>query len=149
MNDDVQRGWRLFTVEEATELLSEVEPALRRMRAAADELREVIRRRAELTPAMRANGSGMEALRLEAAQERLRQTLQETVDRIAALGVVVKDIEEGIVDFPSWQEGRVVFLCYRQGEDALRFWHELDEGFAGRQPIDFTGEAEDDSTEAE
>jgi hypothetical protein len=51
------------------------------------------------------------------------------------MGVELKDIEEGLVDFRSMRDGRIVYLCWRQGEDTIAFWHELDAGFAGRQPL--------------
>jgi len=55
---------------------------------------------------------------------------------LAALGVEVKDYVQGLVDFPAERDGRVVCLCWRLGEPAVEFWHEVDAGFAGRQPLD-------------
>ncbi len=55
---------------------------------------------------------------------------------LAALGVEFKDYVQGLVDFPAQHEGRTVFLCWRLGEPAVHYWHEVDAGFAGRQPID-------------
>jgi len=57
------------------------------------------------------------------------------LEEIQDLGVVVKDLDTGLVDFPSVREGRDVLLCWRLGEDEVAFWHGYDDGFAGRQPI--------------
>jgi hypothetical protein len=50
-------------------------------------------------------------------------------------GVLLKGIDEGLLDFPSERDGRVVYLCWRMGEDTISFWHEVDTGFSGRQPL--------------
>jgi len=60
------------------------------------------------------------------------ETLMEEMD---SLGVQLKGIEEGLVDFPSEREGRVVLLCWRMGEETIAWWHEEDTGFAGRRPL--------------
>ena len=57
------------------------------------------------------------------------------IKAIVELGVALKDIEQGLIDFPTERDGRIVYLCWRQGEDEIRFWHELDTGFAGRRPL--------------
>jgi hypothetical protein len=54
---------------------------------------------------------------------------------LAALGVVVKDLDAGLVDFPAERDGRAVFLCWQLGEDEVAFWHGVEEGFAGRKPL--------------
>jgi hypothetical protein len=55
--------------------------------------------------------------------------------QVQELGVEVKGIEQGLVDFPSLREGRLVYLCWQAGEDRVMYWHDLDAGFAGRQPL--------------
>jgi len=67
--------------------------------------------------------------------ERMLAEVQERLKAIAALGGVVKDLGQGLVDFPHLREGREVNLCWKYGEDAIRFWHGMDEGFAGRKPL--------------
>ena len=66
----------------------------------------------------------------------LASAIENVVERIHATGCVVKDIEIGLLDFPSRINGQEVFLCWRLGEDRIRFYHGMDEGFAGRKPID-------------
>jgi hypothetical protein len=63
--------------------------------------------------------------------------LQDLVDRLIALGLQVKDVEAGLVDFPALRDGEEVLLCWRVGEAAVEWWHGHDEGFAGRRPIDW------------
>lgn len=66
---------------------------------------------------------------------RLTGELQEGLGEILELGAVPKDLEMGLVDFPAQLDGREVNLCWRFGEQRIRFWHGLDEGFAGRKPL--------------
>jgi hypothetical protein len=67
--------------------------------------------------------------------EHLTAGMQERLQRIAGLGGVPKDLTTGLVDFPHLRDGREVNLCWRHGEQEVRFWHGLDEGFAGRKPL--------------
>lgn len=66
--------------------------------------------------------------------------LESCVEELAGIGVQVKDAETGLVDFPALRHGEEVLLCWLAGEDAVEWWHDLESGFAGRQPIDW-GEA--------
>jgi hypothetical protein len=61
--------------------------------------------------------------------------LDELVHQIQASGVLLKDINMGLLDFPSLHEGREVYLCWRYGEDSVQYWHDLDTGYAGRQKL--------------
>jgi hypothetical protein len=54
------------------------------------------------------------------------------------MGVHIKDIDRGLCDFPYMRNGRVVYLCWQLGEDAIAFWHDIEAGFAGREPLDET-----------
>jgi hypothetical protein len=57
------------------------------------------------------------------------------LQRFNEWGIELKGLEEGLVDFPSDRDGRTVYLCWKQGEDSIQWWHDLDTGFAGRQPL--------------
>ena len=131
-----RRRPRLFTVAEANALLPDLEPTLRALQTQKGELDRGRQRLAELTPRMRGNGHGAEAATLEHRMTELAAALAEGIKRISALGIDIKDLDQGLIDFPSLRGGRVVYLCWRLGEDRLAFWHELDAGFAGRQPLD-------------
>ena len=73
----------------------------------------------------------------QARQEYVALTdhLAELKEELETIGCELKDFRMGLVDFPSWRDGREVCLCWRHGEDRVTHWHELDVGFAGRQPI--------------
>lgn len=57
------------------------------------------------------------------------------LDKILATGAVVKDLQRGLIDFPHLSEGKEIFLCWQTGEKQVKFWHDLESGFAGRQPL--------------
>lgn len=76
-----------------------------------------------------------EAERLQREVEAAAKEIEGFVGELTALGVECKSLEIGLVDFPAEREGRVVHLCWRAGEDAVTHWHEVDAGFAGRQPL--------------
>ena len=67
---------------------------------------------------------------------RLVTQVKDALDRIHATGCVVKDLDSGLVDFPAVLKNEEVYLCWRLGEDRIRFYHRQDEGFSGRKPID-------------
>lgn len=128
--------FRLFTVAEANDLLPVVSPKLIDLRDAKQRLDQAQQELARYTPAMRSNGYGVATLALERAIAELIANLSEWLHEITSLGIEVKDIDQGLIDFPSLRAGRVVYLCWRIGEGKIiRFWHELDAGFAGREPI--------------
>ena len=59
-------------------------------------------------------------------------------DELTQVGVLLKDYNRGLIDFPCWMDGREVYLCWHQGEDEVAWWHEIEAGFAGRQKISLT-----------
>lgn len=72
----------------------------------------------------------------EAARRAVARQLALRVERIQQMGIVVRDVQSGLIDFPSVRDDRVVQLCWRRGEPLeLRWWHEVEAGFAGRQPL--------------
>jgi hypothetical protein len=76
-----------------------------------------------------------ESARIRSQMEFLLQAVQEDVGLIGGLGGVVKDLGEGLVDFPGRMEGQDVWLCWKRGEKQVHFWHALDAGFAQRQTL--------------
>ena len=73
-------------------------------------------------------------LRIE--RNRLQETVETALDRIQSTGCVVKDLDIGLLDFPARIDNEDVYLCWKLGEDRIRFYHRQDEGFAGRKPLD-------------
>jgi hypothetical protein len=86
---------------------------------------------------LKGNGHGL-AVQLGEKHEALREvgrTIATTVQRVQDLGVEVKDLDSGLVDFRSLRDGREIYLCWRVGETAIGWWHTIESGFAGRQPL--------------
>ncbi len=125
-----------FTVEEARALVPQLRELLETMRVEKEELDEKSRALHELAPAMNGNGHAAVSAGLEQQMKRLIDAIQEKIDRINRLGVEIKDIDRGLVDFPSLRDGRVVYLCWLVSEPTVSFWHEIETGFLGRQPLD-------------
>jgi hypothetical protein len=131
-----------FTVAEARETLARVRPLAERM---VEAYRELARSREALGEARRVsagNGTGTDAGRvgpLEDAARAAADRLEAYAAGLAELGVQVKDLELGLVDFPARHphSGETVLLCWLVGEQDIAFWHGLEEGFAGRKPLPF------------
>lgn len=126
---------KLFRLEEANELIPTVRPIVA---AIARHYAAVHARRAEASSAAEAasvaGGGGLAGGGHEFCQSLLG--LVERTTQLEALGVQLKDYARGLIDFPSLRDGRVVLLCWLLGEgDRIDWWHEMDAGFAGRQPI--------------
>jgi hypothetical protein len=122
-------GERLFTVEEANATLERLRVSLDRIR----EARQVVLRSGERVRGSAAgNGGGKEG---EAYWNALR-TLRVEMEGLAADGIVLRDAESGLVDFPAEREGRVIQLCWRLGEKRVAYWHEIDAGFGNRKPLE-------------
>lgn len=123
---------RYFTLDEARATLPQVKVLMEQVQAAR---REILRLRPEALPVIeKAAQNGGNKLMGELAVHAMR--LETGVKGIQALGVTIKDIDAGLVDFIGVRNGREVYLCWRYGEAELGFWHEINAGFAGRRPLD-------------
>ena len=129
---------KLFTVEEANAAL----PLVRSITADLVQLsREVIERRerlALLSAGRTGNSADLYSEELTQIEEELEKDsaqLQEYIEELRALGVEPKSGPEGLIDFPSMMDDRLVFLCWKLGEPELMFWHELEAGYRGRQSL--------------
>jgi hypothetical protein len=121
---------RHFTAEQATEALQHVKPLLQKLRDARDLLTDE-QAHEVLSDAAPSNGGGDAGTQVGQAfleVRRLLLTLQEA-------GIVVRDIERGLIDFPALIDDREVYLCWELGEDEVAWWHELDAGYRGRQSL--------------
>jgi hypothetical protein len=126
----------LFTVAEANALLPEIVPLLMEMRSRKVELDTALAALEQLMPAMRLNGHATEARALEARIHDLSTELAAGVDHLRDQGIEIKSIDHGLIDFPCLRGDRVIYLCWRLGEGpTIRYWHEIDAGFAGRQKL--------------
>jgi hypothetical protein len=122
---------RLFTVEEANALLPMLREILDDIALHRDALREKAPHMEPILKAAMANGGG----RVGSEYGVEAYYLYLAVERIGQLGVVLKDLDMGLLDFPHEREGRVVFLCWHPPEERVAYWHDLDAGYAGRQPL--------------
>jgi hypothetical protein len=122
---------RHYTLEQATAALPWVRERLERLREAHALLNEKEARDA-LSDAAPGNGGGEPGQVVSEGFLALRAALIE----LQEMEIVLRDLERGLVDFPSLREGREVYLCWvEQEEDEIAYWHELETGYAGRQPL--------------
>jgi hypothetical protein len=131
---------RVFTPDEANSALAEVRPVAERLVAVRQRMRELEHAQGDLVTAIGGNGGGYAATDLNAAQSELAgllEAMHACVERLEDLGVTVKDLDLGLLDFPGERDGVRVLLCWHVGEDAVEYWHGLEEGYAGRKPIDW------------
>ncbi len=128
----VSMNAKVYTVAEARAIMPEVKRLMGMAQAARD---EILRLRPEAWPVLRkAAGNGGSPSTNDLFQEFVK--LESGIKGIMALGILVKDMDEGLVDILSERQGRKVYLCWRHGEADLLYWHELNGGFGGRQLID-------------
>jgi len=129
-----------FTLAEAEGLIPRVEPLLR---TAIETKAEYGRAESEFQK-LRARASAMGGVvldreRIRAVRERREQAaahLREVIEEVTGTGCLVKDLDTGLIDFPTLFRGTEVYLCWRLGEPGIGFWHGVEEGFRGRKPID-------------
>jgi hypothetical protein len=129
---------RHFTPDEANIALAEVRPLVERMVEQRREHLAALTRQEELEGHIRGNGGGIppaELAETAAEVERVARELAKTIDEIVSHGAEVKDLDEGLIDFPALRHGETVLLCWKLGEDQIRYWHRIEDGFAGRQEL--------------
>ncbi|MFN2612771.1 MAG: DUF2203 domain-containing protein [Solirubrobacterales bacterium] len=122
---------RHYTREEANALLPQVEPLLHKLREAKDRLTDEQAHEA-LSEAAPTNGGGEPGIQVGEGFLELRSLL----GALQEAGIVVRDVDRGLIDFPSLRDGREIYLCWELGEDGVDYWHDLEEGFGGREPLD-------------
>lgn len=131
---------RYFSLEQAERVLPKVETAVRTaigLKAEYQQAEESLRdlsRRVMMSGGMAVNRES--ALLLRKTRDNSAERLKEAMEEIAQYGCQVKDLDIGLLDFPTLYRGREVLLCWRLGERRIEYWHGLEEGFRGRKPID-------------
>jgi hypothetical protein len=123
---------RYYTLAEARAALPKVKQLMAMVQQARQ---EILRLRPEVWPVLRKaslNGGSRESGELLLHYQRL----EAGVKGILNMGIEVKDVDEGLVDFLGKRNGREIYLCWKHGEDNIEYWHDLNTGFAGRHPID-------------
>jgi hypothetical protein len=131
---------KLFSLRDAERLRVQLEPILIEAIEARRRLADLEEQLAQLAERVQQSGGLMvpheKAANQRVERNRLAESIQSALDRIHSTGCVVKDLEVGLLDFPARINGESVYLCWKLGEDRIRFYHNQDEGFAGRKPID-------------
>ncbi len=129
---------RYYTHEEAEAALPWVRDAIDSMRVATLELLDARTKLSALLEAIRSNGGSTHdqevhdlRSRVEKSTEALRLPLEEFENR----GIIIRDLQRGLIDFLALRDGREVYLCWLYGEERIEYWHDLDTGFAGREPL--------------
>jgi hypothetical protein len=131
-NDELLQ-MKLFTLEEANALLPTVRNVLVQIQRAHKKLSQFQEQAKKAADNAEAGGGGVNDGPLYA---QLLINLTSLMANLDSMGVQLKDLERGLVDFPSLRDGRVVLLCWQVGEgDELEWWHDVDAGFAGRTPL--------------
>lgn len=131
MAEGNQQLRRLFTLEDANRSLPLVTRIIKDIVRVNDEMVEIHRQVEKL----RDEGRSMKAQELSAGFYALAEEVEGFAEELEAVGCICKDPRVGLVDFPARAHDRIVFLCWRLGEEKIEFWHELEAGFAGRKPV--------------
>ena len=123
---------RYFTLQEANTALAIIRPLIDEVQVIR---RTILARQPDVWPVVeRAAGNGGSQAASQLVQEFAR--LEALVHQVQATGVLFKDINLGLLDFPALRDGREVYLCWKYGEEDIAYWHEIEAGYAGRQSID-------------
>jgi hypothetical protein len=128
---------RLFTVEEAQQLLdSKVREMVEQLVAERLRSREMERSWNSVVIAIGSNGGNFrrsEVTELRDRLQKLHESLRETLGELADIGIQVKDVDRGLIDFPALIDGQDALLCWQLGEPQIAYWHTPEAGFAGRR----------------
>src|SRR3984893_3949857 len=131
---------RFFTLQQAEKLLTEVESALREAIALKSEYEEAEKEWQNFSRRITMLGGVLvdraQLLDNKHRRESSAHRFKETIERIQEIGCLVKDLDSGLIDFPTVLNGVEVYLCGKLGESGIHFWHSVEEGFRGRKPID-------------
>ena len=119
---------RYYSLDEANGLLAGLRERLDRIKEAR---RKVVASAETLSHGATANGGGAE----ESASLEAMATLRTELEALTTEGIVLRDADSGLIDFPARREGRLVYLCWKPDEERITHWHEVDAGFGGRKPL--------------
>jgi len=136
----MEADMRTFTLREAQSMLPILESLLRKSIEAKSLIDEIDQEFNALSERIFLNGGTLVDVRACAERrtqrEKAIQVAKDTLSEINAIGVQVKDLDIGLLDFPCKVDGEIVLLCWKMGEPTISHWHSTEEGYAGRRPID-------------
>jgi hypothetical protein len=129
-----------FSLTEAERLRAEIEPLLIEAMEARRRMAELEKQLSGIAERIQRSGGMVvayeSAAKMRIERNRQEETVRTGIERIHATGCLVKDLDVGLLDFPSRLNNEDIYLCWKLGEDRIRFYHRQDEGFAGRKPLD-------------
>jgi hypothetical protein len=123
---------KYFTVEEANRLIPQVKAMIEQLRQGRLRLQEHRPTAEAIAQQAGGNGGGSAA---GAYLSDYSHMVARGLAQLQAMGILLKDLERGLIDFPHQREGREVYLCWKYGEERIDYWHETDAGYSGRQPL--------------
>jgi hypothetical protein len=123
---------KYFTVEEANRLIPQIKAMVEHLRQGRQRMQKHRPTAEAVAQKAGGNGGGGEA---RAYLSDYSHTFARGLAQLQALGILLKDLDRGLIDFPHLREGREVYLCWRYGEERIDYWHEIDSGYSGRQPL--------------
>ena len=122
---------KTFTLEEANALVAQLDELLEEMTNLRD---KIVAMGDSLQPILqRAGGNG--GSKAGGEYVLVLQRFNASLSFIQELGCELKDLDQGLIDFPSYRDGKLVYLCWKRGEPKIEFWHDIESGFGGRQPL--------------
>ena len=121
-----------FTVKEANSILPQIKLIVDEIKDKRKRLYEYIEKYEE---EMESNQDELEIMMIKTEIDALNKEISELIDIIESFGAVVKGIVPVLVDFPSYHNDQLIWLCWKEGEDKIEYWHGFNEGFAGRKPV--------------
>ena len=127
-----------FTVTSANKVLPEV---IKKFKYLAKCKIEVVKAEQKLQVNLSSNGTFEEQFSLKQDLNSKITKFYQIFDELESMGVAIKSVEQGLLDFPSKRFDEEIWLCWKEGEDEIKFWHEKDTGFMGRKPIEVTDES--------
>ncbi len=130
---------KVFTLEEARNLLVKIKPIVEDINMKKEELFEIYSRLEE-------EEDDLEKMYYQTKAKELESLIKRDFMRIEELGGVIKGVDPILVDFLSYHQGRYIWLCWKEDEETIMYWHELNDGFAGRKPIEYLQEPPSERT---
>ena len=129
---------KIFSVEEANKFVPKLKQLLKTLRSLRDEIesKKVEMDLLEIVGTVARPGSAEESMPKEMGDlNRMAGDFNKRLEELEDIGCQVKDLDQGLVDFFSVRDGHLIYLCWKEGENSIQYWHTLDGGFKGRQPL--------------
>ena len=123
---------KYFTIEEANRLIPQMKMIIEQLRQGRHQLQQHRTTADAVAQGASGNGGGREP---STYLSEYSQTFARELARLQAMGILLKDLDRGLIDFPHQRNGREVYLCWKYGEERIDYWHEIDSGYSGRQPL--------------